>query len=85
LVEAGIRGTVDSRSEKTGKKVAEGQVARIPYLLVIGDRDIAAGNVSVRHRELGDLGGRSVDQFMDDLLHEVRERLLVPIPPVKED
>jgi len=85
LVEAGIRATVDSRSEKTGKKVAEGQVARIPYLLVIGDRDIAAGNVSVRHRELGDLGGRSVDQFMDDLLHEVRERLLVPIPPVKED
>ena len=84
LVEAGIRATVDSRSEKTGKKVAEGQVARIPYLLVIGDRDIAAGNVSVRHRELGDLGGRSVDQFMDDLLHEVRERLLVPIPPVKE-
>ena len=84
LVEAGIRATVDSRSEKTGKKVAEGQVARIPYLLVIGDRDIAAGNVSVRHRELGDLGGRSVDQFMDDLLHEVRERLLIPIPPVKE-
>jgi len=83
LVEAGIRATVDSRSEKTGKKVAEGQVARIPYLLVIGDRDIAAGNVSVRHRELGDLGGRSVDQFMDDLLHEVRERLLIPIPPVK--
>ncbi|MFM2413443.1 MAG: Threonine--tRNA ligase [Armatimonadota bacterium] len=84
LVEAGIRATVDSRSEKTGKKVAEGQVARIPYLLVIGDRDIAAGNVSVRHRELGDLGGRSVDQFMEDLLHEVRERLLIPIPPVKE-
>ena len=84
LVEAGIRATIDSRSEKTGKKVAEGQVARIPYLLVIGDRDIAAGNVSVRHRELGDLGGRSVDQFMDDLLHEVRERLLIPIPPVKE-
>ena len=84
LVEAGIRATVDSRSEKTGKKVAEGQVARIPYLLVIGDRDIAAGNVSVRHRELGDLGGRSVEQFMDDLLHEVRERLLIPIPPVKE-
>lgn len=84
LVEAGIRATVDSRSEKTGKKVAEGQVARIPYLLVIGDRDIAAGNVSVRHRELGDLGGRSVNQFMDDLLHEVRQRLLIPIPPVKE-
>ena len=84
LVGLGIRATVDSRSEKTGKKVAEGQVARIPYLIVIGDRDIAAGNVSVRHRELGDMGGRSVDQFVDDLLHEVRERLLAPIPPVKE-
>lgn len=84
LVGLGIRATVDSRSEKTGKKVAEGQVARIPYLIVIGDRDIAAGNVSVRHRELGDMGGRSVDQFVDDLLHEVRERLLVPIAPVKE-
>ena len=84
LVGLGIRATVDSRSEKTGKKVAEGQVARIPYLIVIGDRDIAAGNVSVRHRELGDMGGRSVDQFVDDLLHEVRERLLAPIAPVKE-
>jgi len=84
LVGLGIRATVDSRSEKTGKKVAEGQVARIPYLIVIGDRDISAGNVSVRHRELGDMGGRSVDQFVDDLLNEVRERLLAPIAPVKE-
>ena len=71
MVEAGFRATVDARSEKTGKKVAEGQVARVPYMLVVGDRDIEAGNVSVRHRERGDLGPRPVEQFLADLAAEV--------------
>ena len=71
LIEAGFRASVDDRSEKTGKKVAEGQVAKIPYMLIVGDRDIEAGNVSVRHRDRGDLGPRPVDQFLADLKAEV--------------
>ncbi len=71
MTDAGFRVTVDTRSEKTGKKVAEGQVAKVPYMLVVGDRDIDAGNVSVRHRDRGDLGPRPVDQFLADLKAEV--------------
>jgi threonyl-tRNA synthetase len=72
----GIRATVDARSEKTGKKVAEGQVAKVPYMLVVGDRDIQAGNVSVRHRDKGDLGPRPVEQFLSDLKAEIDSRAL---------
>jgi threonyl-tRNA synthetase len=71
LIDEGFRVTLDSRSEKTGKKVAEAQVAKVPYMLVVGDRDIEAGNVSVRTREKGDLGPRSVAQFITDLKAEI--------------
>jgi threonyl-tRNA synthetase len=76
LVDLGFRAKVDARSEKTGKKVAEAQVGKIPYMLVVGDRDIEAGNVSVRHREKGDLGPRPVEQFIADLKAEVDSRAL---------
>ena len=78
LIEMGYRATVDSRSEKTGKKVAEGQVGKVPYMLIVGDRDIEAGNVAVRHRDRGDLGPRSVEQFLLDLQTEVATRALLP-------
>ncbi len=71
LVDEGFRVTLDSRSEKTGKKVAEAQVARVPYMLIVGDRDIEAGNVSVRSRESGDLGPRPVSQLIADLHAEI--------------
>ena len=78
MVERGLRATVDARSEKTGKKIAEAQVARVPYMLVIGDRDIEAGNVAVRHRDKGDLGPRPVEQFLADLQAESESRALAP-------
>ncbi len=78
MVNMGLRATVDARSEKTGKKVAEGQVAKVPYMLVVGDRDIEAGNVSVRHRDKGDLGPRSVEQLIADLQAESESRALSP-------
>jgi len=83
MTQAGIRVTVDSRSEKTGKKVAEAQLAKVPYMLVVGDRDITAGNVSVRHREKGDLGPRPVEQFVTDLKTEIEtfaQELVTPQP-----
>jgi threonyl-tRNA synthetase len=75
LVAMGFRATVDGRSEKTGKKVAEAQVAKVPYMLVVGDRDIEAQSVSVRHRERGDLGPRPVDRFLADLKSEVDSKV----------
>ena len=74
MVKMGFRAKVDARSEKTGRKIAEAQVAKIPYMLVIGDRDIEAGNVSVRQREKGDLGPRPLEQFLTDLKTEVDAR-----------
>jgi threonyl-tRNA synthetase len=79
LVAAGVRATVDARSEKTGKKVAEAQVEKVAYMIVVGDRDIEAGNVAVRHRDRGDLGPRPVEQFVIDLLAEIAERRLTPV------
>lgn len=78
MVDLGFRAKVDARSEKTGKKVAEAQIQKVPYMLVVGDRDIAAGNVAVRHRDRGDLGPRSVEQFLADLKAEVDSRALSP-------
>ena len=80
----GFRATVDARSEKTGKKIAEAQVAKVPYMLVVGDRDIEAGNVAVRSRERGDLGPRSVEQFLTDLKTEVDSRALSVAAPASE-
>ncbi len=74
LIEAGVRATVDTRSEKTGKKIAEAQVAKVPYMLVIGDRDIENGNVAVRQRERGDLGPKPIDAFIAELLAEINAR-----------
>ena len=59
----GFRVEVDERNEKIGKKIREAQLEKIPYMLVVGDRDMEAGTVSVRHRAEGDLGAMSLDAF----------------------
>ena len=59
----GFRVEVDGRNEKIGKKIREAQLEKIPYMLVVGDRDMEAGTVSVRHRSEGDLGAMSLEAF----------------------
>jgi threonyl-tRNA synthetase len=56
---ARVRVQVDDRNEKLGYKIREAQLQKIPYMLVVGDKEVEAQNVSVRHRQAGDLG--SVD------------------------
>ena len=63
LKEQGFRVEVDGRNEKIGKKIREAQLEKVPYMLVVGDRDMEAGTVSVRHRSEGDLGAMSLEQF----------------------
>ena len=59
----GYRVTVDARNEKIGKKIREGQMEKIPYMLVVGDRDMENGTVSPRHRAEGDLGAMDFVDF----------------------
>ncbi len=63
LTEMGFRTTVDDRGEKIGKKIRDAQMEKIPYMIVIGDRDIEAGTLSPRHRSDGELGAMSFDAF----------------------
>ena len=65
LQAAGLRVTLDARSERMNRKIRDAQLQKVPYMLIAGDRDIAAGHVSVRLRTGEDLGGMSVDAFLD--------------------
>ncbi len=64
LADAGFRVQVDERQEKIGYKIREAQLQKIPYMLVVGDREAAEGAVAVRSRSGGDLGSQPLDAFV---------------------
>jgi len=72
----GVRVQVDDRSEKLGYKIREAQVQKIPYMLVVGDKEVAAANVSVRHRQAGDLGPADVQALGARIARLATERAL---------
>ena len=74
--ESGIRVEKDLRSEKIGYKIREGQMQKIPYLLVIGDKEMENGTVAVRHRREGDLGPQPTADFITALQQEIRDRVV---------
>lgn len=74
LAQAGLRATADFSADKLGAKIREATVQKIPYLLVAGPRDEAAGTVSVRSRKDGDRGAMATDAFIAAALAEVAER-----------
>ena len=76
LKAAGLRTEVDLRSEKIGYKIREAQVQKVPYMLVIGDKEAESGTVSVRSRREGDVGVQSVDDFLARALREVAEKVI---------
>ena len=76
LAAAGLRIEIDERVEKIGYKIREAQLQKVPYMLVVGDREAADGTVAVRSRSAGDLGSRPVDTFIADALDEVRTKAL---------
>jgi len=74
LAEAGLRVELDERQEKIGYKIRGAQLHKVPYMLVIGDREAAESGVAVRHRADGDLGSQTVDAFIGLARDEVRAR-----------
>ena len=75
LLAAGdIRVELDSRNEKVNYKIREAQGQKIPYMLVVGDKEAAGGTVAVRHRSKGDLGVQETAEFIAALQEEIRTR-----------
>ena len=72
----GFRAEVDHRSEKIGKKIREATLEKVPYMLVVGDRDMESGTVSPRHRTGEDLGAMSFDNFAALLKEEVETKVI---------
>ena len=72
----GFRAEVDHRSEKIGKKIREATLEKVPYMLVVGDRDMESGTVSPRHRTGEDLGAMSFDNFAALLKEEVETKAI---------
>jgi threonyl-tRNA synthetase len=76
LAAAGLRVELDERQEKIGYKIREAQLQKVPYMLVVGDREAAEGTVSVRSRTGGDLGARPVPDFVASAEDEVQRKAL---------
>ncbi len=74
LEKADIRCELDDRSEKIGFKIRSAQLEKIPYMLVVGDKDIEAGTVAVRSRKNGDEGASTIDEFIERIQKEVAEK-----------
>ncbi len=72
--DADIRVETDLRNEKIGYKIREAQTEKIPYMLVVGDKEMENGTVAVRARGKGDLGAMPVDEFLNKILDEIRTK-----------
>ncbi len=72
----GIRVEVDKRSEKIGYKIREGQLQKIPYLLVLGDKEVEANTIAVRHRKEGDLGAMGMEEFAAMIKTEIKDKAI---------
>ena len=71
LRDAGLRVELDSRNEKIGYKIREAQLEKVPYMLIVGEKEAESGTVSVRSRSKGDLGAMPLEQFLGTALTEI--------------
>ena len=74
LNKAGFRVHLDDRNEKVGYKIREAQVKKIPYMLIVGEKEVADGTVAVRSRNGGDMGAMKLADFIAKLSKEVAEK-----------
>ena len=76
MSDLGMRVEVDDRNEKIGYKIREAQTDKVPYMLIIGDKEIGSNTVSVRSRKKGELGAVAVDDFIKDVLDEINTKAI---------
>lgn len=81
LTANGVRSSVDNRSEKIGFKIRDARLKRVPYMLVVGEKEQEAGVVSVRSRYEGDEGQKALDTFINDICAEIRTKEIREIKP----
>jgi threonyl-tRNA synthetase len=74
LFEKGIKVEIDDRAEKIGYKIREAQMEKIPYMLVVGEKEAENNEISVRSRDKGELGSVNIESFLNDILKEIEER-----------
>ncbi|AJD26842.1 threonine--tRNA ligase [Clostridium botulinum] len=72
LKENNIRVEIDTRNEKIGYKIREAQLEKVPYMLILGDKEVEAGKVAVRSRKDGDLGAISLEEFIEKIKNEIK-------------
>lgn len=75
LAKAGIRVELDDRNEKIGYKIREGQMQKVPYMLVVGDKEMESGTVAVRKRGKGEIGSLAANVFMADIVAEIAAKV----------
>lgn len=80
LKKLGIRTYVDGRQEKIGYKIREAQMEKVPYMFVLGDKELEEQKVAVRSRDLGELGSLSPEAIIGKIRQEISERLLEQLP-----
>jgi len=74
LKKSDIRAEVDDRNEKIGKKIRDTELLRVPYMLVVGEKEMNENKVAVRRQGKGDLGAKAVDEFLNEIKIEIKER-----------
>ena len=76
LFNEGLRVELDDRSEKIGYKIREAQLQKVPYMLIIGEKEQESNTVSVRKRGEGDIGSISVDEFLNSVRKDVAQKVI---------
>ena len=79
LFDKGIRVEIDDRAEKTGFKIREAQLQKVPYMLIVGEKEEADKKVSVRSRDNGEIGSLDLNEFLETILKEIEERANVEL------
>jgi threonyl-tRNA synthetase len=74
LKQAGIRVEIDERQEKIGKKIREAELSRVPYMLVLGEKEVTENRLSIRRQGKGDAGSQAVEEFVKNITEEILER-----------
>ena len=74
LLHAGVRVEIDERQEKIGKKIREAELSRVPYMLVVGEKEVAENKLSIRRQGKGDAGSLALQEFVENIIVEIAER-----------